>query len=232
MTLIEILIVIVIIALAAGGITMGLGALGRSHLRSACVKIAAASRFAYNRSITRGTTVRVVLDLDANTIAIEEAHGRVALARSDDSTREELDEDAEDRAAVDPWAAAQARLSKTLVPSFGASPFGPITDEDGDAIERYLPHAVARSTDVDVARVIVPHEPEPREHGRGAIYYFPAGQTEHAVVWITDDGGEKVYSVEIHPLTGRATVHDFAFEPEVVREDADDEERSEVEDPS
>lgn len=226
MTLIEILIVIMIVALAAVGITFAVGALTRTRLRSGCVKIMAASRFAYDRAVSQGTTVRVLIDTDENTLSIEEAHGRVTLARMDDPRRENA-EGEDDSAAVDPWAAAQQRLEETMRPSFGASPFSPIRGSDGETLSRYEPQSIGDA--IQVVQVILPHEPEPRQSGKGAIYFFPHGMTEHAVVQLSD--GNNIYSVEIHPLTGRGKVHTFPFEPEPIRDGASDEELSEVEDP-
>lgn len=220
MTLIEILIVIIIIALAATGVTYSIGAITRANLRSACMTITAGARYAYNRSISQGTTVRLVFDLDSGQMSFEEAHGRVTLARLDDATREHL-EDGEDGTAVDPWAAAQARLADTLHPSFGASPFTPIEGA------RFAPRPLASG--VGIRRLIVPHEPEPRTEGHGAIYFFPGGQTEHAVIWVGDDS-DRVYAIELHPLTGRTRVYDYAYEPEEMLDDGEGHSRSEVED--
>jgi general secretion pathway protein H len=228
MTLIEVMIVIVIISLAAGGITMALGALTRTKLRSSCVKIMAASRYAYNRAVSQGNTVRIRIDLSDATMSLEEAHGRVTLSRVDDPRREGANEAAgEDGAAVAPWAAAEARLSETFQPSFGASPFGPITGRGGETLRKYQSQPIGGG--VRVLRMFLPHEPDPRAEGVGAIYFFPGGQTEHAVVQLTD-ASDTVYSVEIHPLTGRARLHDWAFEPEDLR-DASDEDLSDVRDP-
>ena len=225
MTLIEMMIVVVIVAMAAVGMTFAVGALTRTQLRSSCVKVMAAARFSYNRAVSKGTTVRVVIDVDEDTIAIEEAHGRVTLARMDDPRRENS-ESADDEAAVDPWASAQQRLEETMRPSFGASPFSPIRGSGGETLDRYRTQPIGDG--IDVIRLILPHEPEPREEGKGSIYFFPHGMSEHAVVQLSD--GSNVYSVEIHPLTARGKVHTFAFEPEPVREGARDEDLSEVED--
>ncbi|MBX7191218.1 MAG: prepilin-type N-terminal cleavage/methylation domain-containing protein [Sandaracinaceae bacterium] len=224
MTLIEIMIVVLIVAVAATGLSYGFGALNRTQLRAACMRLTAASRFAYNRAISRGTTVRIALDFEHGTMAIEEGHGRITLARMSDTRRqaiEEEDEDGSDSAsAVDPWEAARARLADTLHPSFGASPFQPISGR------RYTAQPVAEG--VDIERLITPHEAEPRTRGTGHIYFFPHGQTEHAVVWLSD-GGETVFSVEIHPLSGRARVRASAYEPEELMIEGD-ESTSEVRD--
>ncbi len=220
MTIIEMLIVIIIIALAATGITYSISAITRANLRSACMTITAGARYAYNRAIAQGTTVRLAFDLDTGKMSFEEANGRVTLARLDDATRQKLEE-GHDEAAVDPWAAAQARLADTLHPSFGQSPFQTLPGR------RFQERPVASG--VHIERLIVPHEPEPRTSGKGAIYFFPGGQTEHAVVWVSDDN-DHVYSVEVHPLTGRTRVYDYAYEPTHMLDDGDGNARSEVED--
>ena len=228
MTLIEVMIVIVIIALASTGVTMALGGITRTKLRSSCVKLMAASRFAYNRAISQGNTVRLRIDVNEGTMSIEEAHGLVTLSRVDDPRRENVDlESGENDVAVDPWAAAQARLENTFEPTFGASPFSPITGRGGETLTRYQSQSIG--SNVRVARLYLPHEPEPRDQGIGSIFFFPGGQTENAVIQLTD-GSETVYSVEIHPLTGRAKLHDWAFEPRDV-EEWDDEDLSDVRDP-
>lgn len=221
MTIIEMMIVVVIIALAAGGLTYSLGALTRTHVRSACMRIASAARFAYNRAISQGTTVRLAFDLDQDVLSFEEAHGSVTLARTTDERRTDIERDGEegvDAAAVDPWEAARARLEDTLRPSFGASPFSQLEGS------RYEPNELASG--VEITRLLTPHEAEPRTEGTGHVYFFPNGQTENAVIWVSD-GGDRVFSVEIHPLTGRARVRDFAWEPEELMLEGD-EETSEV----
>ena len=219
MTLIEVLIVLIIAAIAATGITYSIGALTRANLRSGCVTLSAAARYAYGRAISQNSTVRLVFDFETDQMSFEEAHGRIVLARLDDATRAEL-EDGQDGSAVDPWAAARARLEDTLRPSFGASPFSPVPGQ------RYEARPLASG--VRVVRLIVPHEPEPRVEGRGSIYFFPGGQTENAVVWLSDDS-DRVYSVEIHPLTGRGHVYNYAYEPEQLLDDGSGHARSEVE---
>ncbi|MFW6197299.1 MAG: hypothetical protein ACOC5B_00405, partial [Myxococcota bacterium] len=136
--------------------------------------------------------------------------GKVVLARTDDPRFEE--QGGSEQAAVDPWSAARARLQDTFEPSFGRSPFQPLTGSDGEALDRY--RDVSLGDNIRIMRMYLPHEPAPRVSGRGAVYFFPTGLTEHAVIQLSDGGEERIYSVEVHPLTGRTNVHDFAYEPE------------------
>ncbi|MEC7523156.1 MAG: prepilin-type N-terminal cleavage/methylation domain-containing protein [Myxococcota bacterium] len=222
MTLIEVIVVVIIGALAVTGVTYGISSITRANLRSGAMTFAAASRFAYGRAISQNATVRLKLDFESSQMSFEEAHGNVTLARVGDATREDLEEqDGEDGAAVDPWEAARARLEDTLNPSFGASPFSAIPGR------RYEARPLADG--VRIVRLFVPHEPEPRETGTGAVYFFPGGQTEHAVLWL-GDSDDRIYSVEIHPLTGRAQVYDYAYEPEELLDDGQGRTRSEVRD--
>jgi len=229
MTLIEIMIVIVIIALVAAGASFGFGALSRARLRSGCLKVVSATNFAYARAIARGTTVRVVLDFAESKISIEEASGSVNLARAGDTRRRESEEQAggDERSAVDPWVAARERLETAFRPTLGSSPFSVISNDEGEPIARYEPQPLGDG--VRIVRLYAPHEPEPRTSGKGAFYFFPGGLTQHVVVQLADTSGT-IFSVEIHPLTGRARVYGEAFEPRNVPDDASDEDRSDVED--
>ena len=80
--------------------------------------------------------------------------------------------------------------------------------------------ALAGEPEVRVYRLVTPHEPEPRETGRGYVYFFPGGQTEHAFVYLTDSG-DNAYTLEIHPLTGRAVVHRGELEPTELSDEGD-----------
>jgi prepilin-type N-terminal cleavage/methylation domain-containing protein len=217
MTLIEVMLVIVIGALLVVGASTGLGAIARSNMRAAAMTIGAASRFAYHRAVTHGKTVRIVLDFDAHTVALEEAHGQVILA--DPDSDDDVDEEVDDDGSRDPWAAAQASLNDTMQANLGRASFSTIgsetrEDSDGDGedevtitpIDRFLPRAL---DGVQLNLLITPHEREARVSGKGYIYYFPSGRTETAIVQLTNEDGI-VYSVQIDALTGRPEIFSYA----------------------
>jgi prepilin-type N-terminal cleavage/methylation domain-containing protein len=216
MTLIEMIVVVVILAFAASGLSFSLGALTRTQLKSGAAKLASAVSYAYNRAVVQGTTVRIVFELPGNSFSIEEAHGPVALSRVDDERRKNTLEKGGEVVAVDAWAAARNRISEALRPSFGASPFHAIASDDGKTIARYQKVSLGRR--VQLVKLTVPHEPAPLEQGKGAIHFFPAGMTEHAVLQLSD-GGDGVYSVEVRPLTGRCRIYAEAYEPKQMLDD-------------
>lgn len=227
MTLIELMVVVAIIALGATGLGFSVGALARSQLKGGANRLAGAVRYAYSRAVARGTTVRISFDLPSNKFAVEEAHGRITLARSDSFRAVHgVDPEALDNeGAVDPWEAAKKRLEDPLAPSLGSSPFGPIRGSRGEPIKRFK--QVDLGKHVHIVRLLVPHEPEPKEEGKGAIHFFSTGYSEHAVVHLTDGSGS-VFSVEVHPLTGRTRVYAEAYEPDQFFDDPEDPGLSEV----
>src|SRR5262245_55305690 len=110
-TLIEIIMVTVILALAVSGVSFSLGALTRTNLKGGAGKLSSAIRYAYNRAIVQGTTVRVDFAIPGTTFSIEEAHSGVLVTRAKDKkAKKNLDENGKLADAVDPWAAAAARI--------------------------------------------------------------------------------------------------------------------------
>jgi len=213
MSLVEILVVIVIVAVAATGVAFSLGLSDRAKVRSGCTKIAAGARFAYHRAVSQGTTVRMVLDLEQHTLTFEESHGDVVLDRSEDREYDEM----EDNAATAPWAAAEARLNDEVVIT-GRSSFAPIQRDENNA----HPDPRYHERGLDGARVLLvstPHEPEPRETGKAYIYFWPSGRAEHALVQLGDDDGDLVFSVEIEEMTARGQIYPYAFEPEQLEDE-------------
>lgn len=228
MTLLEILVVLAIMTLAASGLSFSLGALARTNLKAGAGKLGSAVRFAYNRAVTHGKTVRIHFTVPGGKFSIQEAHRGVTLARSKDRENKQAnDESGKAVASVDPWAAAQARLLEPLKPTVGASPFSALENAEGKAVARYTDVSLGRG--VQIVKLIVAHEPEPLSEGDGSVHFFPGGRTEHAVIQL-GDGREGVYSVEIHPLTGRVRVYPEAYEPRALLDNPDDEDSaSEVE---
>jgi len=226
MTLIEIIIVVVIMALASAGMSLSLGAISRANLRSGAGKLGGAMRYAYNRAVSRAMTVRVVFKLPGNTFSIEEAHGGVLLtSKKDKEDKRTLDARGKSVDSVDPWAAAEARIKTPDKPVVGASPFSALTNADGDPIKRYANVSLGRG--VEFKRLIVPHEPEPKTAGEGAVHFFPGGRSEHAYIELSD-GREGVYTVEVNALTGRVKIYTGPHESLGLLDSENDEDASEV----
>ena len=97
---------------------------------------------------------------------------------------------------------------------FGAGPLG-YTKPRFSPLEGTRGEKRSLEGDTRFAVVFTPHDPQPREDGRAFIYFFPGGVTEHAFIQLSDgEMDERVYTVEVHPLTGITKLFTEAIEPE------------------
>ncbi len=84
-TIMEIMIVIIIISATVTGVALSIGANSSAKLHSSSLMIVSAVKYAYSRSVSSGSTVRMVLDFKENTIQLQETFGRVVLNREDET---------------------------------------------------------------------------------------------------------------------------------------------------
>mgnify|MGYP001822252961 CR=1 FL=1 len=245
-TLIEMMVVVIIVAVAMTGVGLSVGATSRAKLRSSCFKLVSAVRYAYSNAVTHGKTTRLVLDFDARTFHLEETSGRVVLTKDDETgegfrPEEELPkvgmkhslmeekmseigsgsqrmgfgttgsdtgtlmDGVTGMALTDPFLVAMERGSIDGPVGYNRPKFTKIGGRRGEVRE------LEGSTEFVVA--YTPHEPVPREDGKAYIYFFPNGVTEHSIVQLSD-GDDRIYSLEVHPLNGRALIHNELVEPE------------------
>ena len=169
-----------------------------------------------------GTTVRVTFKIPGNTFSIQEAVGGVLLAsRKDKENNRALNDSGKVVDAVDPWAAAEARIKNPDKPSVGASPFASLTNAEGDDMKRY--NNISLGSGVQFLKLIVAHEPEPRTSGEASVHFFPGGRSENALIQL-GDGRDGVYTVEVRALTGRVKVYGEAYESNGLLGDPEDRE--------
>ena len=74
-----------------------------------------------------------------------------------------------------------------------------------------------------VRSVYTPRVTEPLTSGRAYIYFFPLGQTEPAIVTMSDPEGDTVFSLVVHPITGRVRIYNQEVQPPAGRSTYDDE---------
>src|SRR5262245_36966235 len=84
-TLIEIMVVMLIIAIVTGGVVAGSGQLGSARLKRAATMTTGAIRVAYTRATTTSKVQRLVFDFEKNAIWLEES-GQPMLVQSKDTT--------------------------------------------------------------------------------------------------------------------------------------------------
>ncbi len=238
-TLIEMMVVVIIVAVVTTGVGLSIGATARAKLRSSCFKLVSAVRYAYSNAVTQGVTTRLVLDFDQRTFYLEETAGRVVLNKEDETgegfrqEEEKLEDKLDQRmrdARMDAMNTGEtddsmSTLTDSLTGGVLTDPFlaamqqGTINGPVGYKRPKFEKIAgrrgEVRELEGNTAFVVAytPHEPVPREEGKAYIYFFPNGVTEHSIVQVSD-GDDRVYSLEVHPLSGRALIHNEPIEPE------------------
>jgi general secretion pathway protein H len=222
-TLIEIIIVIAIVGLIMGLGVRGFRSLNRSDMRAASTHLAGTIRFLFDRASTTGKTHRLVFDLENGRYWAEASDDKFYVPRDSESPeaaarREELEaqEDEEKRAKQEKEAAAKADST------YGDSSFDMSKLEIGEFKPKrarfaafkelvYKPETLKKS--LLLRSVYTPRVTEPVTAGRAYLYFFPLGQTEAAIVTLSDQQGETIYSLVVHPLTGRVKVYDQDVKP-------------------
>jgi general secretion pathway protein H len=165
--------------------------------------------------------VRLVFDLDAGRLMMEETRGRMLRVMNHDEGAKagaQAATEAEQQAAeyardiVQGPRAPEAAF--TPVASFGS-------DGDDPALGREL------GKDIRFVQVQTEHDADARVEGRAYLYFWPGGGTERAAIQIGRPGDQLGLTVLINALTGRARIERGRVELEEARRDVDFQDREE-----
>jgi general secretion pathway protein H len=203
-TLVELMIVIVIIALVSGGMLAGSGQLASVRLKRSATVIAGGVKVAFTRATVTSKSVRMVFDIDASKVWLEEAdQPMLVTSRSKVATGGDADPVTEaEKAAV----AESDRIVKGAAKptsNFKAIKAMGFVDPENGSGGREL------GRNIKIRSVETPHDDEPRTSGRAYLYFWPGGQTERASIQLrigtsTDD--DETLSLIVSPLTGKVTI--------------------------
>jgi len=230
MTIVEILVVLAIVALAASISVATIGSLGRTRLRSSSYLVAAAVQRGFSWAATHGEAVRLVIDLDDSTLTLEHGEGRLLVDKSvEGGVEEEMEEEGEPTEKEAAPAKAEGgflpefdlgveTLSEQIksgfhqgeVPRYKPPVFKPIPDKRFE--ERELEPRIV------FLGVYSPLYEEPKRDGKAFIYFFPDGMGDPAVIHLQNPGGQ-ITSVEVQSLSGKARIYNYPFVPEFREED-------------
>jgi general secretion pathway protein H len=235
-TLIEILITLAIISLVMTLGVKGLRSIARSDLREATTHLSGAMRFLFDRASTTGKTHRLVLDLEGGRYWAEVTDDKFFVPREAETPeatrRREEDEAKEDEekkqaaekaaatAANDTFASSSGSISASGLPM--NSSYDPNKLDIGEfrpqrarfaAFKEMAIKPVTLGKHVVFRSVYTPRATEAITSGRAYVYFFPLGQTEQAIVSLSDPDGETVYSLVAHPITGRIKMYNQEVKP-------------------
>jgi general secretion pathway protein H len=213
-TLIELLLVLAIVALLAGLSIRGLRSLARSDLRASVSHLSGAMRYLFDRASTTGKYHRLVIDLDQGKYWAEISDDQFYLPRAPEteSSQKKL---AELEAKLDEKEASQKELAEAAgdidMSKVLPMDFRPKRARFAAFKETTLKPVKMKNT--TIMDVFTPRVADPVTKGRAYIYFFPLGQTEPAIVHLSDPSGETIYSLVVHPVTGRVRIVNSYVQP-------------------
>lgn len=213
-----------VIAIMVGGATVAFRAVTHAELRKGAARLGGFARSAYQRAVGKGSTVRMVLDLEKHRVSMLEAPGIATLFAP--GKQPEPKDEPEDAKGKDgqrnAWAVAEEALNRTapvVKVREVETAFEPLSNASGATLKQFQNRALGNK--VRFAKVFTPRFPDGVAEGTVALHFFPSGSTEPAVIQLTD-GSERVYSLRLHALTGRVEIEGKAIEPEDFGEDRGD----------
>jgi type II secretory pathway pseudopilin PulG len=221
-TLLEIMIVLAIIGASLALVRSGFRAVTKADLAENAVEMTALLRRANQMAIETGELHRVLIDLDKHGYAIEVCEGEVAIARNE-AVR--VEDDVKKRAiqrmegqlrgmspealATDPEESTKKTLALAghhIADRTCGPPQSTVTgDSQGKGWARQL--RVAKG--IKFRDVWVQHQDKSSSDGQIAIYFFPIGSSEKAVIEMTD--GSDVFSILVYGLTSLVELRDGAL---------------------
>jgi general secretion pathway protein H len=222
-TLIEVMVVMAIIALMMGSAIIGFRSLAKSDLRSATAHLSGAIRFLFDRASTTGKHHRLVLDLNDGRYWAEVSDDKFYIPHEAETERDqrkreesEAKQDEDDKRKAEE---AQQRGAEYI----GGTNFDPSKMEVGDYRPKRVRFAAFKEMTIKpvtiknakLVDVYTPRVAEPTTSGRAYVYFFPMGQTEPAIIHLSDKNGESFYSIVVHPVTGRVRIYDEYIKPPI-----------------
>ena len=223
MTLIEVVVVLVLVAILSSAIVLGTGSITSGRLRGAATLVVSLSKVAITRANATGRPVRIVFDIEQSRIALEEASGsrmlRVNEGEKSTGAGAEAATDAEKRAEGEAENFLQgARVAR---PNFVPTKRVELGGENMGAGRELGKGIVFRQIQTE-------HDIKPRTEGRAYLYFWPGGATEWASVQLQPKGKKDILTVVISALTGRSQIKSGAVQLPERRSDGEISEREEA----
>jgi type II secretory pathway pseudopilin PulG len=207
-------IALVILSLLMAVAIPGLSALSGVQLKESTGLIAGLIRDTYARAALAGRSYRLVLDMEAGAYWVEEAEVTARLFSK------KLEGDRDGKAKLEPLderlegieADTDNEEERTKLQLLSPPPFKPVDGEDGK------PHPLP--SDVRFFQIWNEHLDDWVKGGQVALYFFPGGYTEEALIALTDDDtGDRTLTIWVGALTGEVTIEqEMPRVPELVED--------------
>jgi general secretion pathway protein H len=222
-TLIEVMVTLVILVLAAAVVVPAISKTSLGELRTTCAKVAGTVRATYDQAALNGKAHRLAFDLKAQVVKVEvdAAHrggstgGLMALAdmmTAGPTAQKPTPQDALKGLGknVDP----KDKLAPVDPPKELMALFGGTTDETtavGLAEFTSAGHDLVLPKDIRLLSVWVEGMSQPATDGVVYLNFYPGGHTEPALIHLTTKEGT-IFTVRVEGLTGDTAIADSYLE--------------------
>ena len=220
MTMLEMMIVLAILAGASLLVRSGFRLISKADLVEDANELAGVMKRASQLAIEHGEVHRVVFDLEKQVYVVEVCRGEVAVMRNeqlqpDPELKKQAIERGKQRMAnlpADAFAAGDPEEATRRAGALAGAHVqdrtcAPATDNiSGDATGKGWQRVLRAEKGIKFKLIAVAHRDEPVTKGQVAIYFYPMGSAEKAVIEVTD--GSETFTVLIFGLTGRVELRD------------------------
>ncbi len=198
-SLIELMLVVALVGIMAGGVIAGSGMLGSSQRRAAATLVMVGVRHGMTLANAEGLPVRMVFDIDGRRIWLEQTRTRMLRTAPDEDEDDltggaaaatELEKQAAEESARILEGPREPPATFSAVDALGVDPEDP---SPGRALDG----------DVMILKVHTEHDPAPRTEGRAYLYFWPGGGTEKAVITVGRPDDEEPVNIVVSALSGR-----------------------------
>lgn len=200
-TLLEIGIALMLVGLMIAVAIPSMNAVTGARLKGSTNLMGGAIRDTYARTALLGRSTRLVMDLEQQAWWVEEAEGvaRVKPMKLQADRDGKFELDAKDERLQDIEDDTTDAKEQAKVQLLSGPVFKPV---DGDfGVPQKLP------PEVRFKNVWIEHLDDKVTRGVAALYFYPGGYTEEALITLTDDeAGENTLTLAVQPLTGEVYV--------------------------
>ncbi|GHG74756.1 prepilin-type N-terminal cleavage/methylation domain-containing protein [Comamonas sp. JC664] len=226
LTLIEISIAIIIVAILFSAAVMGIGSITGAKAKGSAGELAGLIRSLYDSAALRGQTCRLVFEIpdpkseEATRYHAECAEGGVTTSRDRDEMLRTENTEREREARSNKGGGRDER--RNYLSGGGIGTNAPSAQELLEGEKRRVENAARFSSytseevpsrqlpaDVKVS-VWTRNQRQPVESGVAYLYFFPQGYTEKAHVYVQQ--GDNVWTLDVSPLTGKVNIVAEALE--------------------